>query len=320
LSQEKQKPDMAREPGYQERDITRIKESLNRIERTYDPSVDRACWRRFILNYAELPADQHVPDFDAWFGIEGSAIDEASLDQKLDEMYTKTKLGDPAVRLAWMGSTPTELEKSDDPFIRMAVKLFESDIELENEDKDLAGRFDEVRPRFMEALIAYYSSQGKAVYPDANSTLRVTYGTVEGYSPKDAMTFTPFTTLRGILEKDTGEEPFNAPEDELMWIRKKDYGRFYDEASDSVPVNFLTTLDSTGGNSGSPTLNAKGELVGLLFDGNWESIIADWDFIPAITRSIHVDMRYVLWIMERTKGADRLLREMGVASTTDTVN
>jgi hypothetical protein len=320
LSHEKQKPDMEREPGFQERDFTRIKESLDRIERTYDPSVDRACWRRFILNYAKLPVDQHVQDFNAWFGIEGNAIDEAVLDQRLAEMYTKTKLGDPARRLSWMESTPAELEKSDDPFIRMAVQLFGSDIELENEDKDLTGRLNEVRSRFMEALIAYYDSQGKAVYPDANSTLRVTYGTVAGYSPADALTYTPFTTLRGILEKNTGEEPFNAPEDQLMWIRKKDYGRFYDEVLDSVPVNFLTTLDSTGGNSGSPTLNGKGELVGLLFDGNWESIIADWDFIPAITRTIHVDMRYVLWIMERTEGADRLLGEMGVASTTDSQN
>jgi hypothetical protein len=321
LSQEKQKPDMEREAGYQERDFVRIQERLNRIERTFDPSVDRAVWRQFILNYAKLPADQHVPTFDAWFGIEGNAVNEAKLDGMLDEMYANTKLGDKETRLSLMESTPADLENSEDPFIKMAVHLYESDLKMENEAKDLVGRFDEVRPKFMEAVVAYYDSQGTAVYPDANSTLRVTYGKVKGYSPKDALTYTPFTTLRGILEKDTGEDPFNAPADQLKWIRDKDYGRFYDEALDSVPVNFLSTLDSTGGNSGSPTMNGKGELVGLLFDGNWESIIADWDFIPAITRTIIVDMRYVLWIMERTEHAGRLLQEMSVAAeTTDSEN
>jgi hypothetical protein len=321
LSQEKQKPDMEREAGYQERDFVRIKEGLDRIERTYEPSVDRACWRQFILNYAKLPADQHVPAFDAWFGIEGNTVNEAKLDGMLDEMYANTKLGDKETRLSLMESTPADLEKSEDPFIKMAVHLYESDLKMENEAKDLVGRFDEVRPKFMEAVVAYYDSQGRAVYPDANSTLRVTYGKVKGYSPKDALTYTPFTTLRGILEKDTGEDPFNAPADQLEWIRDKDYGRFYDKALDSVPVNFLSTLDSTGGNSGSPTMNGKGELVGLLFDGNWESIIADWDFIPAITRTIIVDMRYVLWIMERTEHAGRLLQEMSVAAeTTDSEN
>ena len=121
------------------------------------------------------------------------------------------------------------------------------------------------------------------MYPDANSTLRVTYGTVKGYEPRDGVYYTPFTTLNGILEKDTGKDPFDAPARELDLIRNREFGSYYVKELDSTPVNFLTTLDSTGGNSGSPTMNGKGELVGLLFDGNWESIISDWDFIPSIT-------------------------------------
>jgi hypothetical protein len=312
LSRERQKPDREREVGYQERDLSRIEERLTRIERTYDPDVDRACWEQFIINYAAMPSDQHVAAFDSWFEIDGSNVDEARLERRLDEMYGKTRLGYKENRLAWMKAEPSDFEQSSDPFIQLAVHLYDSDIELENEAKELAGRFAEARPRLMEALVAYFRSQGRSVYPDANSTLRVTFGTVEGYSPKDAVSYEPFTTIRGILEKDTGTSPFNAPAEQLAWIHQKDYGRFYDPRLESVAVNFLSTLDSTGGNSGSPTLNARGELVGLLFDGNWESIIADWDFIPAITRTIHVDMRYVLWNMERTEGADRLLREMGV--------
>lgn len=312
LSHERRKPDGQREPGYQERDLVRIRESLKRIDRTYDPEVDRACWRQFVLNYAKLPPQQRVQAFDEWFGMQPTGLQEAELDRRLQNMYRQTRLGDLETRISWMKAPPGDFEASQDPFIRMAVSLYDSDMEREERDKELQGRFDQARPRFMEALIAFNQSRGKAVYPDANSTLRVTYGTVKGYSARDALRNLPFTTLRGILEKDTGQEPFNAPVGQLSLIRDRDFGNYYVKALDSVPVNFLSTLDATGGNSGSPTLNGRGELVGLLFDGNWESIVADWDFIPAITRSIHVDIRYALWIMEHLDGAHRLLTEMEV--------
>jgi hypothetical protein len=313
LSQEEQRPDAEREPGYQERDSTRIRERLTRIDRNYDEAADRAIWRELILQYAAIPADQHVEAFDDWFGIRGNIVDESRLDKRLDRMYARTRLDDPEDRLGWISKPPTEFEKSDDPFLQLAVKLFPSDIELENEEKELQGRLDEVRPRYMAAMIAWLDSQGKPIYPDANSTLRVTYGTVRGYSPRDAVAYTPFTTLDGILQKDTGQDPFDSPRPLLEAIEEKDYGRYVDAALDSVPVNFLSTLDSTGGNSGSPTLNGDGELVGLLFDGNYESINADWDFNGKITRSIHVDARYMLWVMDKIDGAHRLLEEMGIS-------
>lgn len=312
LSRERRKPDEQREPGYQERDLARIRERLERIDRTFDPEVDRACWRQFVLNYAKLPAEQHVQAFDDWFGIRPTGLQEAELDRRLEEMYGQTRLGELETRISWMKAAPRDFEASQDPFIRMAVSLYDSDMEREERDKDLQGRFEQARPRFMEALIGYNQSRGKSVYPDANSTLRVSYGTVKGYSAEDGIHYLPFTTLRGILQKDTGQEPFNAPRRQLKLIRGREFGNYYLKALDSVPVNFLSTLDATGGNSGSPTLNGHGELVGLLFDGNWESIVADWDFIPAVTRSIHVDIRYALWVMEHLDGAHHLLAEMGV--------
>ncbi len=313
LAREKQKPDMDREPGYQERDFGRLKERMVRISRSYAPEVDRAFYRYFLLLYAATALDQHVAGFDEWFGIDGNQVDEAALDARLEQMYAGSALGEEAVRLAWMEKPPADFEASDDPFIRLAVKLFDSDLEIEEQRKDLAGRFDEVRPRYMEALIAFLGSQGKAVYPDANSTLRVTYGTVQGYRPRDGVAYTPFTRVEGIVEKHTGEDPFDAPGAELAAIRARRFGRWTDEALGTVPVNFLTDVDTTGGNSGSATLNGKGELIGLIFDGNWESIISDWDFLPEVTRSIHVDIRYVLWVMEELDGAGHLLEEMGVA-------
>jgi hypothetical protein len=115
-----------------------------------------------------------------------------------------------------------------------------------------------------------------------------------------------------VVEKETGIEPFNTPPAALQAMQEKRYGRYKQDSIDSVPVNFLSTCDTTGGNSGSATLNGKGELVGLLFDGNYESMIADWDYMPEITRSIHVDIRYVLWLMEEVDHATWLLEEMGI--------
>ena len=150
------------------------------------------------------------------------------------------------------------------------------------------------------------------VYPDANRTLRITFGTVRGYQPRDAVSYGPFTTAAGIVEKETGQAPFLSPPGLIEAIQARDFAPYGSGEPLQLPVDFLSTADTTGGNSGSPTLNGRGELVGLLFDGNWESLIADWEFLPAVTRSIHVDVRYLLWVMDRVDNAEHLLRELGL--------
>jgi len=312
LAQEKRKPDIEREPGYQERDLRRIRERMERIETTYDPRVDRLLAFERIKMYAPLPAGQRVEAFDRALGIGPGAFDEAQVNATLDRIYAGTQLNDLQARLRWMDASVEDFERSDDGFIRLAVALYPATLAMEAEDEAIAGEFDAVRPRFMEALIAYQQSRGQTVYPDANGTLRVTFGNVEGYEPRDAVWYEPFTTPEGILEKDTGKEPFNAPAPLLAAVRARDYGPYTLASLGSIPVCFLSTLDTTGGNSGSPTLNARGELVGLLFDGAWESLLANWLYEPERVRSIHVDIRYVLWVMDRLDKADRLLDEMGV--------
>lgn len=160
-------------------------------------------------------------------------------------------------------------------------------------------------------MIAWKRSQGQAVYPDANSTLRISFGRVQGLK-KDGVQYLPFTTLRGITEKYTGVDPFEAPQSVLDAIAANDHGNYKVESLGSVPVDFLADLDITGGNSGSPTIDANGGLVGLAFDGVWDNISADWIFNPELTRSIQVDVRYMLWVMARIDHADNLLVEMGV--------
>ncbi|MEM6188811.1 S46 family peptidase [Shewanella scandinavica] len=311
LANEKQLPDMQREPGFQERDMTRLKASMERIDRRYAPSVDKAVLFDMLKRYAALPEDKRLPVLDKAFGID-KKFSEAKLSKTLDKMYAKTELGKKDVRLAWMDKSVADFKASKDPFIQFAVAMYDTDMAEEKKEKELDGELMKVRPQYMDAIIAYNLEQGKPVYADANSSLRVTVGHVKGYSPKDGLVAVPFTRLEGIVQKDTGVDPFDAPKKELELIKQKQYGDFYVKAIDSVPVNFLSTLDTTGGNSGSPTLNGRAELVGLLFDGVYESIIGDWAYDDNINRSIQVDSRYMLWVMKYLDHADNLLAEMEI--------
>ena len=309
LAHERQKPDAERESGYQERDMTFFRQGMQAIERRFDPAVDKAEWLLFLEGYMGQP--NRVEALDEAMDL-GESYDAAAVSEKLDPYYAQTVLTDLDTRLELMEATPEELEAMDDPFMQLAVALYPYERQQEAEGEERAGRSAAARPEYMQAIIDWQRANDTVAYPDANSTLRVTYGTVLGGSPKDGMRYDPFTTLEGILEKDTGEDPFNAPPALLQEIRDQDYGRYEMDDLGSVPVNFLSDLDSTGGNSGSPTLNARGELVGLLFDGTYESVNSDWDFDPKTTRTIHVDTRYMLWVMDKVDGAGNLIEEMEI--------
>ena len=182
--------------------------------------------------------------------------------------------------------------------------------DAEERHERLAGRMAVLKPKYIEAMRA----QRKDPFaPDANSTLRITYGTVRGYKPTpDAPPYRPFTSLSEVVAKHKGAPPFDVPERLRAAQAAGKLGPYVDEALGDVPVDFLADLHITGGNSGSATLNAKGELVGLVFDGNYEAMASDWVFVPSLTRSIHVDIRYVLWLLDAVDHADTLLEELGV--------
>jgi hypothetical protein len=152
----------------------------------------------------------------------------------------------------------------------------------------------------------------KDFVPDANSTLRFTYGRVRGYSPADATYLTPITTLTGVIEKTRDEYPYATPQAVRDLFKAKDYGRFRLPKVNELPVAILYNTDTTGGNSGSPVMNAKGELVGVNFDRAWGATINDYAWNEAYSRSIAVDIRYVLWVTEKVGKAGFLLKEMGV--------
>jgi len=312
LAREREKPDAERKPGFQNRDLDRIKARIARSARTFDAQVDMALMQSTLEAYASLPESERLQVLDEWFGITADVPVSEAIASTLHGMYMATDLTGIDARLALLEADRATLEASDDPFVELAVAMYDTDLALEAEEEMLDGQLLEARPRFMEALLAFQTDRGVEIYPDANGTLRVTFGNVQGYEPQDAVLYLPFTTAEGVAAKNTGVEPFDAPPALLEAVVEADYGPYASDELGTLPVNFLSDVDTTGGNSGSATIDNEGRLVGLLFDGNWESMIADWDFLPEVTRSIHVDIRYVLWVMDRIDHAWNLLEEMGV--------
>ncbi|MCA1248170.1 S46 family peptidase [Massilia sp. MS-15] len=313
LANERTKPDAERKSGFQERDMPRWNSVIAGQDRTYDEKVDKALVLNFLSKYNAQPANEHDAAFDAALGIK-PGMSDAELKAALDRIYTGSKLASKEERSAWLNKSPAEFKASNDSFIKAAVAMYDAGLKEEAEEEERAGKIQQAYGNYMRAKIAYMNSRGQAVYPDANGTLRVTFGKVMGRDVGADGTegWTAFTTPKGIVAKHTGEGEFNAPAAQLAAIQAKDFGKYVDPKLKTVPVNYLATLDITGGNSGSAALNSKGELIGLAFDGTLDSIISDWDFNKAMTRSIQVDSRYMLWNMKHVDKADNLLKEMGV--------
>jgi hypothetical protein len=302
LSLERPKADIERQEGYQERDWVRVGEGVVKAQKTIEPASDRAGLRYFLVESQKLPAGQRI------IAIDDAVTRAGGIDKLLDNLYANTKVNDLAVRKAMMTESTGQLTARHDAMIDLVAAIMPLELSLERDEKEMAGAMSRVRPQYMSALRAV---AGGLLYPDANSTLRITYGTVEGYAPRDGVVYTPQTTISGIVQKNSGSGDFDAPKAELDAIAARKFAGYVDPQLGEVPVNFLSDVDTTGGNSGSPTLNAKGEICGLLFDGTYESLGSDFIITPT-NRSIHVDSVYMLWVMDAVDGAHNLLQEMGV--------
>jgi hypothetical protein len=310
-NQKAQADDMQRKIGFQQRDWPRLRSALDAIDKRYDEQVDKHLVRHFLMQYLSQPESEQNAGFVSALGLK-AGMSESQIAAQLDKIYAGSKLADKAARVAWLDRAVADFKASDDGFIKAAVAMYDEAKRGEQRDRELAGKIQQAYANYMKALIAYRNSKGEAVYPDANSTLRVTFGKVAGRTAgnADGTAWTPFTTLRGITEKYTGKGEFDAPASQLAAIKEKKFGSYGVKALDSVPVNYLATLDITGGNSGSPVLNSRAELVGLAFDGTLDSVISDWDFNPATTRTIACDVRYMLWQMEVVDRADNVVKEL----------
>jgi hypothetical protein len=308
-SRERQKEDLDRRSGYQERDRKKLEAQLRRAQRQIEPSSDRAGLRFFLLEAARLPQSQRIPVLDQALASTGERDPERQVERLLDEIYRSTQVGDLEERLEMLQQKPEQLLARKDSMLAFASRLRDAMDAVERRNDEIEGAMLRLRPVYVEALRK--KREGR-LYPDANGTLRVSFGRVEGYSPRDSVQFAAQTTLRGIREKDTGREPFDSPGVLLAASREREAAPYADPELGDVPVNFLSASDITNGSSGSATLNASGELAGLAFDGNYEAMGSDFLVNPQVSRAIHVDSRYMLWVMDAIDGAHNLIREMGL--------
>jgi hypothetical protein len=309
-AEERAKPDAERLPAFQERNYKTFADSTASLQKSYDREVEAAVLDLAIQRMGKLDAAQ----WPKWLSPRylGKVTDEDRKKRALD-LYQKTKLEDVELRKKLLTTASmAELKKLKDPLIDLAMAALPDEKAMRDRDDAFAGAALILAPKYAEASRAFAKSKGKAdIAPDANGTLRLTFGTVRGYKPRsDAPAYTPFSTLAELIRKNTGKEPFNLPQALLDAEKQNRKGAYLFGDIGDVPVDFLTDLDITGGNSGSPTLNAKGEIVGLAFDGTYEGVASDWLFLPETTRTIHVDGRYILWVLDAVFGDTELLKEL----------
>jgi hypothetical protein len=301
-AEERKKPDAQRKPAFQERNYSRLEQASLALEKSYAPELDRALLRLFVMRAIALPKEQQPAMLSV---LLPKARDEQAVDKALDALYAGTKLQTGSERIQHIkGADFAKLKQSKDTFIKLALAALPQIKQAEEKAEAYAGAMKTLMPAYVAAL---KEMRGVAIAPDANSTLRVTYGTVMP-SPHGGRAF---TTASELLKKHTGEEPFDAPPALLSAIRERKFGSYVAAELGDLPVNFMSDTDITNGNSGSSTLNARGEVVGLAFDGTLDTVASDWLYLEGAARTIHVDARYMLWIMENVDHADNLLTELG---------
>ena len=303
---ERPKKDLDREYAYMDRNWERTKRYLLMSLDTYHEPADRKIFKHMLWTAASLGEDKQIP---AVKKIIGSDDAEEAIDAFLDKAFSTTMLTDKAAVEEALGKKTRALMQMNDPFIQMAADLYPSYQELRETGRARSGELSRLYAHLVDVKMAWLA---KDFVPDANGTLRLTFGHIRGYEPRDAVFYHPITTVDGVLQKTTGEPPFDTPKKLQDLIQKGDFGAFAHPDLGSVPTGILYNMDTTGGNSGSAVLNARGELVGVNFDRAYEATINDYAWNESYSRSIAVDIRYVLWVTEKFAGAGYLLEEMGV--------
>ncbi|MAT38609.1 MAG: dipeptidyl-peptidase 7 [Ectothiorhodospiraceae bacterium] len=288
----------------------RVVKSLQAQLQEIETDVEKDILAYFFTLAAELPEGQRIDAIDK---IIGNATDADEAEKQayawLDGAFKSPVFTESG--LASYAMMPSdEFAGLDDPMITFIRDLQKEWDAGETAREERSGTLNRLEAELLDAKMAWKKA---SFIPDANSTLRLTYGYVRGYSPSDATYYSPLTSLRGVVEKHTGERPFIVPEKLRELYRTKNYNKeFEDEELEDVPVALLYNMDTTGGNSGSPIMDAYGRLVGVNFDRAYEATINDYEWSESYSRSIGVDIRYVLFIAKYLGGADFLLEELGV--------
>jgi hypothetical protein len=285
--------------------VVRLKRRAEGFYKDYNSPTDRKATKAMIKVFKEDIDPVYWPDFVAQIDKEYGGDVDKYVDYMFDNSIFTTE-----DKLMNFLTDPDAEKLENDPALKCAMDM----LMVYRDIMQKSGEFDINLEKGRRMYIAGLREMDPDVvrYPDANFTMRLTYGSVLPYQPKDAVIYKYYTTMKGVMEKYVpGDYEFDLPDRLIELYEQKKFGKYAD-SDGYMPICFLTNNDITGGNSGSPVINAKGELIGLAFDGNWEAMSGDVAFEPELQRCINVDIRYVLWIMDIYAGAGHLVNEMDI--------
>jgi hypothetical protein len=303
---ERQKDDLDRESAYMDRNFDRTKQRTIMSLKSYDKQLDKSIFIELLTRIANLSSENRIPILDQLFELKKDSTDFLN---EIKTAYSESKLIDADFVKDAFNLSPDELKQLNDPFINWIIKLHDETERIKQKSEERSAALDKLSAQWAEVKKSYFK---KEFIPDANRTFRLTFGYIKGYSPADAIYKLPFTTLTGVIEKTTDTPPFNTPAKVIELYKKRDFGIFASKKLNDLPVCILYSTDTSGGNSGSPVMNARGELIGLNFDRTFEATINDYAWSASYSRSIGVDIRYVLWVVQKFSQADHLINELGI--------
>ncbi len=316
------KPDLEREPAYMDRNRDRLAENLRRDQARLHPATEAALLADQLQRFAALPAPARLPVVEALVaGLpraaasrhDAPAVEPGALAALAADLLARSRVANLDERMKMLGESAELLRARRDPLLDLAAGLDAALRQAEEADHRFRGAGARLRPAWQRAVLAH---AGRPIAPDANGTLRVTFAHLKGYSPRDGVWMEPQTRLAGLLAKQTGKLPFDAPAALVAAAPQAPASPWADAGLQDLPIDFLADADTTGGSSGSPVLNGRGELVGVNFDRVWENVANDFGYNPEVARNISVDVRYLLWVLATFHGdeAAPLFAEMGLAA------
>lgn len=307
--EEMQKPESERRQAFQEKNLKQTLAQLQNMKAGYNAEFEKAMLMKMLIDASKYKQSSRVAAVD--YLLEGNGVNpEATFKEFVEKSVLTSQIMQKEYFESLLTKKPEEILGSGDQLFSFAAKIKLQSLASEKMTQTNEGRLNKLYGELVDAKILWKKTN---FIPDANSTLRLTYGYVKGYTPSDAVYYEPFTSIDGIIEKgNTGEEDFVVPDKLRALYEKKDFGKYISSKTKKLPIAMLYNMDTTGGNSGSPILDAYGNLIGVNFDRAYEATINDFAWNESYSRSIGVDIRYVLWVLDKFSGASNILNEIGV--------
>ncbi len=265
-----------------------------------------------MLYYKDVPKDQQPIGFYGTLKDQyGSLDNEATYKKYAADIFSKTMIFDDTKWNAFITNPDANVLQADPAFAYASAFYDNYNSKYVPYFQQFTSTNNDLGRLYLKGIMEMDSVKAKMMYPDATFTMRVSYGAVKSYRPRDAVFYDYVTTSKGILEKyKPGDYEFDLPARQIELLKKKDFGQYIDKQRNDLVIGFISSNDITGGNSGSPVLNGKGELIGLAFDGNYEALSHKLAFDKDLNRTISVDIRYVLWCIDKLGGAGNIIKEL----------